>query len=102
MERTLASTAEKENAVFMVLLDDSFCGVMSLNALDLEKDCADLDYWIAADYQGRGIGTEAVRLTVNHARESFTCRCSSVLVSSPILLPLEYLRRMVFTKSVVF
>jgi ribosomal-protein-alanine N-acetyltransferase len=69
LERTLKAASEKQKAVFMVLSDDAFCGLMSLNAIDWETGCAELDYWIAGDFQGRGIGTEAARLTVDRARE---------------------------------
>jgi len=68
LERTLQSTGEKKNAVFLVLAERAFCGIMSVNAIDWEKGCAELDYWIAGDYQGIGVGTEAVRLAIQRAR----------------------------------
>jgi RimJ/RimL family protein N-acetyltransferase len=85
MEQTLKSTSEKKNAVFMVLSEDAFCGVMSLNAIDWEKGSAELDYWIAGDYQGRGIGTEAARQAVEHAREEFNLKVlfSACFVMNP-------------------
>jgi ribosomal-protein-alanine N-acetyltransferase len=85
MEQTLKSTSEKKNAVFMVLSEDSFCGVMSLNAIDWEKGSAELDYWIAGDHQGRGIGTEAARQAIDHAREKFHLKAlfSACFVMNP-------------------
>jgi RimJ/RimL family protein N-acetyltransferase len=85
MNQTLKAMSEKKKAVFMVLSDDAFCGLMSLNAIDWERGCAELDYWIAGDYQGRGIGTEAARLTVNQAREELHLKVlfSACFVTNP-------------------
>ena len=85
LERTQQSTREKKNAVFLVLFEGAFCGITSLNAIDWEKRCAELDYWIAGDYQGIGIGTEAARLTIQRARENLHLKVlfSACLVSNP-------------------
>jgi RimJ/RimL family protein N-acetyltransferase len=85
MERTLKAMSERKKVVYMVLTNDTFCGLMSLNALDWERGCADLDYWIAGDYQGRGIGTEAARIAVERAREDLGLKVlfSACFVTNP-------------------
>lgn len=85
LERTQQSKREKKNAVFLVLSDKTFCGIMSVNAIDWEKRCAELDYWIAGDFQGKGVGTEAVRLAIQHARGDLGLQVlfSACLVSNP-------------------
>lgn len=66
----LESMAEGKSAIFFVLADSKFAGVMSLNRIDRNAGTCDLDYWIAADYQGQGVGSEAVRLVLEEARNT--------------------------------
>jgi len=85
LERTQQSTRERRNAVFLVLSDGAFCGIMSVNAIDWEKQCAELDYWIAGDYQGIGVGTEAVRLAIRRAKKELGLKVlfSACLATNP-------------------
>lgn len=85
MARVQRMMSEKKNRVFMVLSDDLFCGLMSLNTIDWEHGRAELDYWIGPDYQGRGIGTEAMGLVIERARQELGLRVlfSSCLASNP-------------------
>jgi RimJ/RimL family protein N-acetyltransferase len=68
LEKTRRLAGERKSSVFLVLAEGFFCGVMSLNGIDWKTGRAELDYWIAGDYQGLGIGTEAVYLTLQRAR----------------------------------
>jgi ribosomal-protein-serine acetyltransferase len=43
------------------------CGVAAYHPIDWENRSAALGYWLAADHQGRGLMTRAVRALVTHA-----------------------------------
>src|SRR5919199_3916734 len=47
-----------------------FVGSIGLKNIDLINKKANLGYWIGEEYWGRGIATESVRLTINHALSS--------------------------------
>lgn len=68
LTRIHRSIAEKKSVVFLVLVDDDFAGVMSLNRIDTTSGKCDLDYWIAVDHQGRGVGSHAIQLALDEAR----------------------------------
>lgn len=53
--------------VFAILGDDAFAGVISLTGIDREAGRAQLDYWVAVAWQGRGIATQAAALAIVHA-----------------------------------
>ena len=50
-----------------VLLDGELVGIMNLNRIDRDRGTAELDYWIAVPFWGRGIATAAARLAVTLA-----------------------------------
>ena len=50
-----------------VLAGGELVGVVGLNAIDQERRSAELDYWIAVPFWGRGFATEAVSLAVTLA-----------------------------------
>ena len=56
--------------VFAIKFENAFCGVMSLNNFDLANRTAGLDYWVAVEYQGKGIATQAVAAAVNRAKDT--------------------------------
>ena len=66
--------AAGQSKVFAVVFDESFCGVISLNAINHEAKSADLDYWIATPFQRRGIATEAASLAIGHAAQTLSSR----------------------------
>jgi ribosomal-protein-serine acetyltransferase len=47
--------------------NQALCGVASYHPIDWENRSAALGYWLAADHQGRGLVTRAVRALVTHA-----------------------------------
>ena len=59
---------------FAVVSDDRFAGVVSLMAIDRPLGRAQVGYWIAVPYWGKGIATEAVRLVVDLAYAVFGLR----------------------------
>jgi [ribosomal protein S5]-alanine N-acetyltransferase len=85
MERIVRSMREKKSAVFLVLTDGAFSGVVSLNRLNTETGTAELDYWIAGEFQGKGIGTEAVRLVMKKATDDYGVKVlfSACLITNP-------------------
>ena len=50
-----------------VLLDGELVGIMNLNRIDRDRGTAELDYWIAVPFWGRGIATAAARLAMTLA-----------------------------------
>jgi RimJ/RimL family protein N-acetyltransferase len=46
----------------VVAIDDAAVGEVGLRNLDAERGRAEIGWWIAADHQGRGLATTAVRL----------------------------------------
>lgn len=45
-----------------VFVDGTFAGIMDLNAIDRDRGSAELDYWIAVPFWGKGVATVAARL----------------------------------------
>lgn len=80
----MRSLAGKKNLVSVILCDEKFCGLMSINSIDWAMRTAELDYWVAGDFQNRGIGTEAARLGIMKAADSgLAVLFSSCLASNP-------------------
>ncbi|MET0330139.1 MAG: GNAT family N-acetyltransferase [Dyella sp.] len=78
-------------AVFAVTEDREFRGVISINAIQREAGRAQLDYWIARPYQGRGIATQAAALAVDHAKtelklQMLSSRCLTTNLASARVL----------------
>lgn len=48
--------------------EGNFCGVITLNSIDYNKKTAELDYWVAVEYQNKGIASKAVSLVTDEAK----------------------------------
>lgn len=59
-----------QSKVFAIIRDGSFAGVISLNNIRLESKKAEVDYWIAVKFQGKGIATAAVAELVGFANQN--------------------------------
>lgn len=55
--------------VFAILDDGEFAGVISINNIDTHAKRAEVDYWVAVRYQGKGIATSAVKEAISYARD---------------------------------
>ena len=55
--------------VFVIMFQDEFAGIVSLNKLNIDSRSADVDYWVRSDFHGKGIATKAVNMALLHARE---------------------------------
>ncbi|WP_158752834.1 GNAT family N-acetyltransferase [Dyella sp. S184] len=66
--------AAGQSHVFAVVSKESFCGIISLNAINHEAKSAELDYWIASPFQRRGIATQAASLAIRYATETLSPR----------------------------
>lgn len=60
---------ERKQFTFAVLHDGTFAGLMTLNDVRKKVGTAELDYWIAFPFWGRGIATQAAQLAIAHAFE---------------------------------
>ncbi|NGY03170.1 GNAT family N-acetyltransferase [Solimonas terrae] len=60
--------------VFAIQRHGQFSGVMSINGIAAESWSAELDYWVAFAFQGRGVATQAAALAMSFARESLGTR----------------------------
>ncbi|WP_121641917.1 GNAT family N-acetyltransferase [Bacillus vallismortis] len=52
-----------------LLYDDSLCGMIGLHHLDQINRKAEIGYWIAKEYEGKGIMTAACRTLITYAFE---------------------------------
>lgn len=52
--------------IFAVTEAGAFRGLVSINKINMAARSAELDYWIAHDWQSRGFGTRAVALAMTH------------------------------------
>lgn len=55
------------DSTFAVLADEAFAGLITLMSLNRLSASAQVGYWIAVPQWGRGVATEALRLTVQYA-----------------------------------
>ncbi|MDB1126019.1 GNAT family N-acetyltransferase [Vibrio algarum] len=55
--------------VYVVEFLNEFAGIVTLNGFSKEERRTNIDYWIRADLQGKGIGTSAVEKVINLAVE---------------------------------
>lgn len=53
--------------IFAITQAGAFRGVISLNGIDATEHRAELDYWVAEQFQNSGIATAAARLAVDRA-----------------------------------
>ena len=58
--------------VFVILDDMRFCGIISLNDIQKEKQTAQIDYWLAVEFHNKGITTKAVKSVVELAYETLS------------------------------
>jgi RimJ/RimL family protein N-acetyltransferase len=55
--------------VFSIRYEESFVGVISLDAVNREEGTAELDYWLAPPCWNKGIATAATRQAIRYAFE---------------------------------
>jgi [ribosomal protein S5]-alanine N-acetyltransferase len=56
--------------VFSIIYDGAFAGVISLNNIFPEEKKAEIDYWVAVKFQGKGVATAAVAKLIDHAKQA--------------------------------
>ncbi|WP_337860539.1 GNAT family N-acetyltransferase [Ferroplasma sp.] len=54
---------------FYIFYDNNFAGVIGLSDIDYENSRSHIGYWIGKKYRNKGIGSKALELTVNFARD---------------------------------
>jgi len=64
VQRSIIAREKGERYPSAVIVGGKFAGLMGLNAIDLNRGKAELDYWIAVPFWGHGVGTAAARLAV--------------------------------------
>ncbi|SIS47576.1 GNAT family N-acetyltransferase [Salimicrobium flavidum] len=62
--------AENQSMTVVILFQDVIVGMASYNKLDWTNKIAYIGYWLAEDYQGRGIMTKTVKSLTTHAFSS--------------------------------
>ena len=70
---------------FSILVDGKFAGIIGINSVDRETQTAELDYWVAARFWNRGVGTAAAAQAIRFAFEKLGLKIlrSSCLVKNP-------------------
>lgn len=58
--------------VFAILNNSEFCGVITLNDIQIEKQSTQIDYWLAVEFHNKGITTKAVKAVMNLASETLS------------------------------
>ena len=66
--RVSKGIADGRQVVFAITAKDKLVGVMSLNAIDLDRGQCALDYWIGRPHWGHGYATRAAALAINYAK----------------------------------
>lgn len=74
VERCIYARKSRQRFPHAILLDGQLVGVISLNLPDFENLTAEVDYWLAVPFWGRGIMTGAVGLVTNIAFEDLGFR----------------------------
>jgi [ribosomal protein S5]-alanine N-acetyltransferase len=49
-----------QSKVFAIIYESNFAGVISLNNIQVKLRAAEVDYWVAVIYQGKGVATLAL------------------------------------------
>jgi len=68
------STFSNDNPakIFAITVDGIPCGSIGISPqTDIHRKNAEMGYWLAEEYWGRGIMTEAVKQTIRHGFDSF-------------------------------
>ncbi len=55
---------------FYILYENCIVGVIGLSDIDYENSRAHIGYWLGKKYQGKGIGTEALKLIIPFSRKT--------------------------------
>jgi ribosomal-protein-serine acetyltransferase len=65
--------AEHDSGFQAAIVDETgaICGVVGFHGVDWNNRTTSIGYWLAADRQGRGTMTEAVRALVSHAFDAW-------------------------------
>ncbi|MBP6506902.1 MAG: GNAT family N-acetyltransferase [Opitutaceae bacterium] len=81
----LKAQAAGEKYLFAVIHSSEFAGLMGLNDFNSAEGTAELDYWIALPFWGRGIATNAAALVIEHAFRNLGLKTlfSSILIRNP-------------------
>jgi RimJ/RimL family protein N-acetyltransferase len=69
VERAVAGRQAGHLYAFSIWYDDAFAGVISLIDVNKEAGTAELGYWIARPFWGKGIATAAAREAIRYAFE---------------------------------
>jgi ribosomal-protein-serine acetyltransferase len=64
---TRRQIADNDGFAAAVVVDGAIAGTAGFHHVDWANRATSIGYWLAADHQGRGIITEAVRALVDHA-----------------------------------
>ncbi|MDK2605041.1 GNAT family N-acetyltransferase [Vibrio vulnificus] len=57
----------EEAKVYVIVSDHEFAGIVTLNQFSRVKECTNIDYWVRADFHGKGIATSAVSKVIDKA-----------------------------------
>nr|WP_235927041.1 GNAT family N-acetyltransferase [Gloeocapsopsis dulcis] len=66
-ERSIRAREQKQRFPHAIVCNDQFVGVIGINLPDFSNLTAEVDYWLAVPFWGRGIMTQAVGLVVEIA-----------------------------------
>lgn len=71
IKKNLEHYAKHEGLQVAILFEDKIVGVASFNSINWSNKTTDIGYWLAKDYQGKGIMTRVVRALTGYAFNHF-------------------------------
>lgn len=69
IERTQKHCAESGDVIVGIGYDGRVAGMISLDHVDLHNGTASIGYWLGAEFEGKGLVTQACRILLRHAFE---------------------------------
>ncbi len=70
-KRISARQQSGQARVFAIMFEGDFAGVISPKNISLGEKKAEIDYWVAVKFQGKGIATSVVAKLIEHAKQVF-------------------------------
>lgn len=84
---------------WMIERDGELIGTIALHNIAWRNGYAELGYMLAAAHQGQGLGTEAVRLTINHVFNNSDLRRLFATISAANAASIALVERLGFTRE---
>ena len=89
----------KQNVCYGVYHKGELCGIMGFNSIDSTNHSAEIGYWLAESFQGRGIMTRAVTRLIQHGFDDLNLRRMALHAATKNLPSCSLAERVGFTRE---